>query len=214
MNGYLDAVDPSQAIAVSLGGEQYHVERARLGLHLRLARLAGRFDEEPDAGLIRVYLDACGLPDVGSGVEQLTAYVALRLLNEWQWDLPWMLEPGNPEHKPPAYEYEDRTWAWWVHKLASRYGWTRSEIFELWPEEAAAYLQEIFVSEFNETDQARSLSELAYKYDKAAKTSRFMPTPRPGWMVGMEPPKRRKVRKDAIPVGVVISLDELAKTMH
>lgn len=214
MEGYLDAVDPSQAITVGLGGQQYRVPRARLGLHLRLARLAGRFDEEPEASAVRDYLEVCGLPDEGTGVEQLATFVALRLLNEWQWDLPWMLEPGNPEHKPPAYEYEDRTWAWWVHKLASRYGWTRDEVFDLWPEEAAAYLQEIFVSEFDETDRQRGLSELSYKYDKSTRTSRFIPTPRPGWMVGMKAPEARRVRKDVLPVGNVVDLEELAKTIH
>jgi hypothetical protein len=208
MLGYLDAVDPGQCIDVRLAGVPRRIYRARLGLHLRLSRLAQDFDEEPDAGAIHAYLEACGLPDEGTGVERLAAYVALRLLNEWQWDLPWMTQPGDPEHKPPAYEYEDRTWAWWLHKLASRYGWSRDQIFDLYPEEAACYLQEIFVAEFDETDQQRSLSELAYKYDKGAQTSRFVPTPRPGWMVGMEAPKTRKVHRRAVPVGNVISLDD------
>lgn len=208
MEGYLDAVDPGQYVDVVLAGVNWRIFRGRLGLHLRLSRLAQDFDAEPSAGAICSYLEACGLPDEGTGIERLAAYVALRLLNEWQWDLPWMKAPGDPEHKPPAYEYEDRTWAWWIHKLASRYGWTRDQVFDLWPEEAACYLQEIFVSEFDETDQQRSLSELAYKYDKAAQTSRFIPTPRPGWMAGMEAPERRRVPRRAIPVGNVISLDD------
>lgn len=208
MLGYLDAIDPGQCIDVVLAGVNRRVYRAKLGLHLRLSRLAQKFDEDPTAGAVWDYLSACGLPDEGTGVDRLAAYVALRLLNEWQWDLPWMKAPGDPAHKPPAYEYDDRTWAWWLHKLASRYGWSRDQIFNLYPEEAACYLQEIFVAEFDEADERRSLSELAYKYDKGSKISRFVPTPRPGWMVGMEAPKTRKVHRRAVPMGNIISLDD------
>lgn len=213
MRGYLDAVDPAQFTDVELGGATYRVGRVRLGLHLRLARLAERFDADPGPEAVRAYLDACGLP-AGTGVETLVAYAALRLLNDWQWILPFMTHPANPERQPPPYDYDDRIWAWNVHKLASRYGWTRDQIFDLWPEEAACYLQEIFVSEYEEMEARRGLSELSYKYDRGSKTSRFMPTPMPGWMEEREPPKRRRILKRMLPVGNVIDLDDLAKTIH
>jgi len=218
MERYLDAVDPAQAVTIHLGGVSYTVPRARLGLHLRLSRLSEQFDLSDDidilTGAVSEYLDACGLPDGGTGAERLAAFVALRLLNTWAWELPFMTGQIDPEHKPPPYEYKDRTWAWWVHKLASRYGWSRDQVFDLWPEEAACYLQEIFVSEFDEADERRSLSELAYKYDKASKKSRYIPLSRPAWMAGREPPKERRVRRDHIPVGNIIDLDKLAATVH
>lgn len=215
MNGYLDAVDPAQSALVRLGGVIQHVPRARLGLHLRLARLAERFDAVPGAGLVREYLDACGIHNAPlSGVELLTAYVRLRALNLWQWDLPFMKQPGALDKKPLPYEYPDRVWSWWVHKLASRYGWTRDEIFNLWPEEAAAYMQEIFVAEYDEADERRSLTEMGYHYDKGSKKSRFVPLTRPAWMAGREEPKPHRVAKRWLPVGNLINLDDLAKRIH
>lgn len=218
MERYLDAVDPAQAVTIHLGGVEYLVPRARLGLHLRLSRIAERFDLSDDidilTGAVSEYLDACGLPDGGTGAERLAAFVALRLLNTWAWELPFMTGQIDPERKPPPYEYKDRTWAWWVHTLASRYGWSRDQVFDLWPEEAACYLQETFVSQFDEADERRSLSELAYKYDRASKKSRYIPLSRPAWMAGREPPKERRVRRDHIPVGKIIDLDKLAATVH
>jgi hypothetical protein len=221
MNGYLDAVHPGQGVAIILAGVPRQVARARLGLHLRLARLAERFDALPtegsvaDAGLIREYLDACGLDQSeGTGVELLSAYVSLRAINLWQWDLPFMKQPGDPAKKPLPYEYQDRVWAWWVHRIASRYSWTRDEIFNLWPEEAAAYMQEIFVAEYDEADERRSLTEMGYHYDKASKKSRFIPLSRPAWMAGREEPKPRRVNKRWLPVGNLVNLDDLAKTLH
>lgn len=212
MDGYLDAVNPAQHTDVWLGGAVHRVERARLGLHLRLAQLALRFDQangvEEKVGAVRDYLALCGLEAQGIGVEQLVAYAELRLLNGWQWDLPFMRRPGG-DGKPPPYDYPDRNWAWWIHKLASRYGWTRDQIFELWPEEAACYLQEIFVSEFDEAEERRSLSEVSYRYDKATKKSRFIPLPRPGWMVGSKPPGKVRIPRSWLPVGEVIKLDEI-----
>ncbi len=209
MVGFLDAVDPGQHVDVILAGVSHRVGRARFGLHLRLSRLIEAFDASDDAGhlagLIREYLTLCGLEPEGSGVELLTAYAVLRSLNAWQWELPFMRDRVEATKAIP-YDYPDRTWAWWIHRLASRYGWTRDLIFDLWPEEAACYLQEIFVSEFDEAEERRSLSELAYKYDKGSKTSRYMPLPRPNWMAGREPPTRRRVRRDMVPMGVVIDL--------
>lgn len=218
MRGYLDAVDPAQHIDVMLGGRVQRIARARLGLHLRLARFDEEFGKAKGAmemaHIVREYLVLCGadLEDV-TGTEALIAYATLNALNRWQWELPFMREPQAPRQLP-AYEYPNRVWAWWVHKLSSRYGWTRDEVFNLWPEEAACYLQEIFVAEFDETEERRSLSELAYHYDRGSKTSRYVPMPRPAWMVPSVPPRPHKVRKDMLPVGNVVKLDDLAKKLH
>lgn len=212
MRGYLDAVHPAQFRDVELGRVVRRVERARLGLHLQLARLAERFDgadgAKEMARAIGDYLSLIGLEtDGATGTEVLVAYAEVRALNNWQWDLPFMREERGPM-KPPPYDYPDRNWAWWVHKLSSRYGWSRDEIFDLWPEEAACYLQEIFVSEIDESEARRSLSELAYRYDKGSKRSHFIPTPRPAWMVDSGPPKRYRIRRDMLPVGNVIKLED------
>lgn len=207
MHRYLEAVE-QQGIYVTLAGRQVWIDRARLGLHLQLSRL-----EEVDAPTIRRYMALCGVDLAGAtGTEILRAFVELRILNSWQWSLPFMGDrPGETKAEP--YDYPDRVWAWWIHKLASRYGWSRDEIFGLWPEEAACYLQEIFVAEFNETEQQRSLSEVSYHYDKAAKVSRFVPMAKPGWMTPKIDPKPVRVRKSILPVGMIIKLDE-TDTVH
>lgn len=214
---FLEAIDPAQFATVRLGGEDRRVKRARLGLHLQLSRLDDQFDKAMDAGelggIVREYLRRCGLDASGSASELLNAYVTLRGLNTWNWLLAWQREP-HQAREVPAYEYPGRVWAWWVHKLAWHYGWSRDAIFDLWPEEAAAYLQEIFIAEFDATEQRRSLSELSYKYDKQTQRSQFIPLAKPGWMVGREEPRRHRIHRRFVPVGHIIDLEEVAKTIH
>ncbi len=191
--------------------------RARLGLHIKLAKISEEItnalisnDSRKAARLISAYCLEAGLEIDAAGVAQLGAYFALVEMNSPAWLLPyqkWQAPPG----KTKAYDYTGREWAWLIHKIASRYGWTRLEIFNLWPEEAAAYLQEIFIAEYDESDEARSLSELAYHYDKHTKKATFRPLPRPGWMVDTPEQKTFRIRKDRLPIGNVIKLDENTK---
>jgi len=149
-----------------------------------------------------------------SGFQILSAYCQLLELNQLQGLFAFQ-KATSEEHEPEPYAYEGRFIVWWIHKLSSRYSWTRKEIFNLWPEEASAYLQEILLSEIDELEQQRSLSELAYKYDKHSKKSRFIPTPKPNWMVDNGKSRTIKMRRDMMPMGEIISLDELAKkTIH
>jgi hypothetical protein len=92
--------------------------------------------------------------------------------------------------------------------LASRYGWSRDEIFNLWPEEAAAYIQEIMVSEYYEREDQRALSEISYKYDKATKTSQFISTPVYGWMIDDSPPAPVRISVRMLPVGNIIKMED------
>lgn len=209
---FLELTDPDQ------GADIYGqwLPRARFGLHLRLGQLAQRIDRALDAGQaaqaarqMSAYFRLAGLEtEKLSGPEMLTAFRKIDDLNRLKWILPfqkWQAPPG----KPPPYDYEGRMIAWWIHKLASRYSWTRSYIFdELWPEEAAAYLQEILVGEYDEADERRALSELSYSFDKQSKTGRFRPTPRPGWMVEIKE-KSVRIRRDMLPLGHVVKLGDV-----
>lgn len=215
MTGYLDSISPAQGCAVVLGAATHRVPRARLGVHLRLSGLADRVekalarkDATAAAGAIVAYLAELDLGNVegATGTQLLTAYLRLMQDNAVQWLLPFMKAPAPPRSKPLAYDYPDRVYAYWVHKLASRYGWTRDEILSLWPEELGCYLQEIMVAEYDETDARRVLSEMAYSYDKGSKKSRFHPLPRPGWMVGLLLSKPRRVHRDMLPMGVVVEI--------
>lgn len=207
---YLDIVSPNQGVGVF--GQQ--IPRARLGLHLRLSRLLEKVDFEDTQETIEAikeYLVSGGVNiQPLTGLEQLRALVILSDLNRLQTRLPYLQQEGDPESKEPPYTYPSRAWALWVHKLASRYGWGRDDIFNLWPEEAAVYIQEIILAEYDEADERRALSEMAYKYDKGTNKSRFIPLPRPGWMVDkIEPVKKLRIRKDMLPVGNIIKLSNL-----
>lgn len=205
MNGYLDAIS-DQYITIRLGGRDLVIPRARLGLHIRLSKLVDEFEQAPGcseiAQAIHRYFEALGL-DISAAhpVEVLASFAILKQANAWQWSLAFMQEPGAKD-KPEAYDYPDRNWSWVVHKLASRYGWTRHYIMDLWPEEAGAYLQEILVSEMHEAEERHSLSELAYKYDSVSKTSRYVPIPRPSWMLPKLEFKPVKMLRSMLPYGV------------
>lgn len=211
--GYLDAIAPGQAVAVRLGGAPVIVERARLGLHLRLARQESRVEERLQAGdaagaaaALRAYLEMAGVDGgAATGPEMIVAYRRLCAANRLQIALPFMRDEGPPAGPPLPYDYPGRGQAWWVHKLASRYGWPRDHILGLWPEEAACYLQEILVAEFDEADEQRALSELAYAYDEGSRTATFRPVPRPAWMVG-DRLKRGRVPRRILPSGNVVDL--------
>lgn len=206
MNGYFEAV-AEQSVIVTLAGQEVKVSRARLGLHLRLGRLADEFEAAPGspemAEAIRGYFEALGL-DISEArpVEILRAYAVLRAANGWLWVLPFQKYPG-PKGEPEPYDYEGRNWAWVVHKIASRYSWTRDYIFNLWPEEAGAYLQEILVSEHAESEERYRLSELAYQYDSGSKKSHYVPYQKPPWMLDYSLPKPVRVLKSHLPFGAI-----------
>jgi hypothetical protein len=161
---------------------------------------------------IRLYLAAAGLEADGfkSG-EYLVAYRVLRALNALRWDYAFMLATAEMnDHIPPRpYEYPDRVFALMVHDVASRYGWTSSEIFDLWPEEFLAYWQEIVISRYDELDQQRQLSRMCYKEDRAGKRLVWHPLPRPDWMVRMDKPRPRLIPKALLPQGKTINLSTL-----
>lgn len=217
-DGYLASVDPNQATTLVLGGRSVVVTRQRLGGHLRLmyldrdcvaCALAG--DAPGLARAICLYLATAGLKVDGlkSG-EYLVAYRVLRALNALRWDYAFMLATAEmKDHPPRPYEYPDRAYALMVHDMASRYGWTSAEVFDLWPEEFLVYWQEIVISRYDELDQQRQLSRMCYKEDTAGKRLVWHPLPRPEWMVRMDRPQARLIPKTLLPQGETINLSTL-----
>lgn len=221
MSGYLTAISP-QTATITLGGEPFTAERARLGLYLLLAREA----DAADAALRRAdipvasrcvcsYLTVAGFGDYlddAAGVEILHAYLTLTSLNATLFILPFMrgFKPGKSP-PGPAHDYPDRGFALWVHKLATRYGWSRHYIMEqLYPEELMCYLQEIMVSDYHEREQQRVLSEMAYVYDKGSKTLRYRPLPMPDWMAGRSGERKTvRIHRSFLPMGEVIDLSKM-----
>jgi len=205
VNGYLDAIS-DQSITIYLNGHGQTIPRARLGLHLRLSRIVQEFEQAPGyseiAQTIQAYFGLLRMDITGCHpVEVLAAFHYLKEANRWQMPLAFMHSPGKPGETEP-YDYPDRNCTWIVHKLASRYGWTRHYIMNLWPEEAGCYLQEILVSEASEAEERYSLSELAYHYDKVSQTSKYVPLPKPGWMLPKLEFKPVKMLRSMMPYGV------------
>jgi hypothetical protein len=216
MDDFLAAVDTRQGVKIVIDSEIVFVPRCRLLAHLQLSEIEIKIKETSlpvlVSALIIEYLAVAGLVDEqikkASTYELLEAFFALRQLNAWQWILPWLANSETSPSQPEFYDYTGRRWAVWVHRLASRYGWSRDEIFNLWPEEAAAYIQEIMVSEYYEREDQRALSEISYKYDKATKTSQFISTPVYGWMIDDSPPAPVRISVRMLPVGNIIKMED------
>jgi len=216
MDDFLAAVDTRQGVKIIIDSETVFVSRCRLLAHLQLSEIEIRIRKSSQPVLISAlmieYLTLAGMDEEqikkASTYELLEAFFALRQLNAWQWLLPWLVNSETGPTQPEFYDYSGRRWAVWVHRLASRYGWSRDEIFNLWPEEAAAYIQEIMVSEYHEREDRRALSEISYKYDKASKTSQFIPTPVYSWMIDESLPVAVRTSVKLLPVGNVIKMED------
>lgn len=209
---FLTITDPAQG--ANIAGQW--ITRPRYGLHLRLGKLAEEIMKAIEGGggtkaaaLIARYFELSGFDTTGlSGVEQLSCLTPLLELNGIKMLFAFQTFVSGNLDKPP-YDYEGRNFAWWIHKLATRYGWTSDYIFNLWPEEAAAYLQEIIIAEYDEKNETRSLSKMAYEYNKTTKKLHFRPIPIPNWMEKQKPPQPRKIRRDMLPIGNVIDLGKM-----
>lgn len=211
MNGYFGAIS-EQSVTIRLGGQNLTIPRANLGLHLRLARIVTDFEQAAGyaeiAQAIRRYFEVVGLDIDGAyPVEVLASFLILKQVNAWQFAFAFMQEPRAKDEAILTYDYPERNWAWTVHKLASRYGWTRHYVMSLYPEEVASYLQEILVSEASEAEERHSLSELAYHYDKVSKTSRYVPLSRPAWMLPKVEIKPVRTLRSMLPFGPIHDLE-------
>jgi len=202
---------------LNLGGLEVEVPRARLGLYLRLAQAHTTISEAvkaKDIGAcavsIREYmglvipLSTVDLTHL-SGVELLSAYVELSELNSYAIDIPMTKARIVEKQKDSSWDYAGRVLVLWVHIIASAYGWALTEIHSLWPEDAAAYIEEILVDDQLKREWEYSLSTLAYKYDKKGKGT-LIPLSRPGWMRRSGEPRTTRIPRRLIPMGTIIDL--------
>ena len=114
--------------------------------------------------------------------------------------------------KKKPWEYEGRTWYFWLNTLASRYGWSAEQIGELDLDDAIGLYEEIIVDEQHEREWQWNLSERAFVYNKTTKQSNYKSLERPDWMSMYDPSEPQPVKKiripvKAMPVGNIISLD-------
>ena len=112
---------------------------------------------------------------------------------------------SREKHDKMPWEYEGRTWYYWLHIFSKNYGWSEEQISKLDIDTAIGLLQEILITEQVEHEWNWSLTEIAYPYNSTTKKGVFQELPRPDWMKKIVPkPQKVKIRVDQLPVGRII----------
>lgn len=218
---FLEAIS-KRSVSILLNGEELEVRRANLGLHYRLSVVLDQWQEarrnhhyKQAAALTTSYIAlATGLDadtvERASIPEILFSFSILVALNRAMDALPFMLvEKSKVEYK---YDYQHRGLASWVSLMASHFGWTADYILnDLSPEEAACYLQEAIIQEYDDKEFAYRLSDVAYKLEGKGKNAKakYIPFPKPSWM-GKRIPKLL-VPKKWYPQGNVIDASNFGR---
>lgn len=118
---------------------------------------------------------------------------------------PFPLLKSKEKGKVMPWEYEGRTWYYWLHIFSKEYGWSEEQIGRLDIDTAIGLLQETLITEQVEHEWQWSLTEIAYPYNEHTKKAEFKELPRPDWMKKIVPkPEKMKIRKDLLPTGRII----------
>jgi len=137
--------------------------------------------------------------------ETSEAYVVITNLNRVK-EIPLLKsDPSKPTKIP--WEYDGRSWFWWVNLFAKNYGWTQTVVEDLDIDDAVSLLQEILVGEQLDKEWQWDISEIAYPYNTTTKKSEYKPLPRPAWMEERKvflPATKVKFRKSSLPIGRII----------
>lgn len=200
---------------VSLGGRQLSAERARLGLFLELQHLSTELEkaiEKRDSGAsanaMIGYIEKSvkgKLEGHFSWMEIGVAFSLLQELNAIPEKIPMLRLAPSVSKRPVPWDYPGRNMVWWVHLIARAYSWSYSDILQLWPEEAAKFVQEILVDDQLDREFFHSLSEVAYAVNKGGK-ARYVPLRRPMWMLTSGTLRKIKIPKEALPKGEVVDM--------
>lgn len=200
--------------SVVLGGTEYNVDRARLkrwlqleGIREQIARAADREDREGFVAQIYSYLSVALSVELDFDqipwYEVVNAYIELSSINAPIKEIPILFASGDIEKV--SWDYEGRTWYSWAHTFASSFSWTMEYIAELDVDDAIALLQEIKTDEQIKKEWEWVRTEVSY--DRHGKHREY---PRPHWMRGIivEPDKKTKMKRSALPVGNVVRWNE------
>ena len=213
-------------VTISIGERKIEIERARLRGWFELEKIRGQLLDAAERGeTLSVSTLLCAYLSAASGVEEgifasavwyevAFAFNKVAELNRVTKGFPVFRNTVSSSKDMP-WDYEGRDWYEWVHLIASRYGWSIEYIAELEIEDGIALIQEILVSDQLDKEWQWQMSEMAFEYVPATKSSKFRPLPRPQWMAPKyEPPKSIKIRKDMLPIGNVVVLDKNASIVH
>ena len=115
-------------------------------------------------------------------------------------------EKGETKKQP--WEYEGRSWYFWLNLFAKNYGWNEEVIGEMDIDTAIGLYQEILIDGQFEKEWQYSITEIAYEYQEHSKKSVYKPLDRPEWMLPLAPTQLPivKMRKDMMPMGNIIDM--------
>ena len=185
---------------------------------IRLDEIRKKIDEEAEAGhwqkipnLIFEFITVCGVEiDDPPWMDVRALYDQCVIENQPRIQFP--IFRSKEKGKPSAWDYEGRSWYFWLNIFAKNYGWTPEIVEDLDLDDAVGLYEEILVEDQFSKEWQWGLSEMAYPYNKSTKKQHFKPLGRPDWMVvhsSDQPQKKVKIPIKSLPVGVVINLDEM-----
>ena len=119
-------------------------------------------------------------------------------------DIPFIKNPPQKENKA-SWDYNDRNWWGLCHLIAKEFSWSIEYVSNMDVSEAMHIIQEIMIEEQLQKEWEWLLSERSAKYNESTKKYEPNPLPRPDWMRATpELPKKVKIRKEFMPVGVIV----------
>jgi len=204
---------PPSSVRVTIGEREITVSRARLGLFLKLEKVLSdiasaikRRCSADVATAIISYLklaideeiDLEGKP----WYEICAPFILVRALNTLDADIP-MLRSSRKEGKPPPWDHDRRKILMWIHILSVNYGWSLTEVEGLWPEDAATFVQEIYIDDQFKKEWDHYLSPITHPRNKEGKDL-YRPLARPSWM--MTKPKKTRIPRKILPYGTIIDI--------
>lgn len=199
---------------VTLDGQQYDVVQAKLRKWLELEAIREQIFkavEMPDeqANLVCQYISTA----LSISTEVLLklpwkdvaqAFVEIATSNIVLLNIPFINHPPKQENKV-SWDYEKRNWWGLCHLITKEFGWSIEYVSQMDVSEAMHIIQEIMIEDQLQKEWEWLLSERAVKYNEGTKKYEPNPLPRPDWMRSSpELPKQVKIRKDFLPVGVIV----------
>jgi hypothetical protein len=141
----------------------------------------------------------------------MAAFYRVVQLTACQISLP-IFEPTGQEDVKEPWDYDGRTWKFYVHLFAREYGWSVEYIANMRLDDALPCVQEILVQEQLDREFLWTMSERSAYYDDKSKTTKLNPLPRPNWMnkhVDIEDARKTQIPVGMLPAGNGISQSDL-----
>lgn len=169
---------------------------------------AGRWQIVPNLIIESIILCGAEIEDP-PWMDVAELYVEAVTLNQPRIKFP--IFTSKEKGKKMPWEYEGRTWYFWLNLFAGQYGWAAQDIGELDLDDAFGLYEEIVVDDQHEKEWEYGLSEMAYVYNTTTKKSHFRPLSKPDWMLlspdqAKKSVKKIRMPKSALPVGEIINL--------